>query len=417
MSIWSRFTAALLICGLAACSAQHNSPLPSSASQSQRPAYHLDDSASALPGDSASALPGDSASALPGDSASALPGDSASALPGASLSCPGTFEADQANCTLAINTTTPPNPNPVLAASLIPGLHPADLLSAYNIPAGSGNPTVAVVAAYDNPTIESDLATYRAAFALPACTTQNGCFAKVDERGGTSYPTTNSQWEQESSLDVEMVSAICPNCRILLVEADSATFDDLGASVNTAVAQGAKYVSNSYYGPEWNKEPSYDTYYHHDGVAITVSSGDQRSSFYPGASPYVTTVGGTTLTNSGGVWKQAAWAYDGAGCSKYERRPAWQSQTGCQYGRSMVDVAVVADPQTGVSMFNAATGGWLVAGGTSVGAPVVAAAYAVANNPQGPAFSYAHRSAFVPVGGGGYTQPAGLGSPLGVAGL
>ena len=292
-------------------------------SVSSRPAYQQSD-ASALPGGSdASALPGGSdASALPGNDASALPGTDASALPGAALACSNTFQEDQANCTVAINTGIAAIANAATAGNLLPGLHPNDLLSAYAIPAGSGNPTVAIVVAYDNPNAESDLGVYRAAYGLTPCTSATGCFAKIDQNGGTSYPAANNAWSVESSLDVEMVSAICPNCKILLVEANSPSFDDLGAAVNAAVAQGAKYVSNSYYGPEWKSERNYDADYHHSGVAITVASGDQRSSFYPGVSPYVTTVGGTSLSNSGGIWQQSAWSSDGAGCSKYEPRPS-----------------------------------------------------------------------------------------------
>ncbi len=409
-----KLTAIAILFGIAACSGSPGAGVVPAGSHSPIGAM---DNASALPGDNASALPGDNASALPGDNASALPGDNASALPGAKLACNDVFAVDQANCTVAINLNVAAIANAATPATLLPGLHPTDLHTAYGLPQGTGTPTVAIVDAYDNPNAESDLAVYRAAYGLPACTSANGCFTKMDEHGGTAYPSFNGGWAQEISLDLDMVSAVCPNCKILLVEANSSTFDDLGAGVDAAVAAGAKYVSNSYYGPEWSGERNYDVHYHHSGVAITVSSGDQRSTFYPAASPNVTAVGGTSLSYANGTWTESAWAYDGDGCSKYEPKPSWQGNTGCQYARSAVDVAAVADPQTGVSMYNATSGGWLVAGGTSVGAPIVAAAYALSGNPQGPAYSYEHRTSFTDIAPAGYDKPTGLGSPRGVGGL
>ena len=135
--------------------------------------------------------------------------------------------------------------------------------------AGSGR-TVAIVDAYDDPTAESDLAAYRSAYGLPTCTTANGCFRKVDEHGRSRIPAADSGWASEISLDLDMVSATCPNCRILLVEAASASFTDLGTGVNTAVALGARYVSNSYGGAEFSTETGADrNYFNHPGVVIT----------------------------------------------------------------------------------------------------------------------------------------------------
>lgn len=157
------------------------------------------------------------------------------------------------------------------------GYGPSDLRSAYNLPsttAGSGF-TVAIVDAYNDPNAESDLATYRSQYGMPACTTANGCFRKVNQTGGTSYPSSDAGWSEEISLDLDMVSAICPNCHILLVEASSASMTDLGTAVNEAVALGANAISNSYGGSESSSDTSYDTsYFNHPGVAITVSSGD-----------------------------------------------------------------------------------------------------------------------------------------------
>ncbi len=259
----------------------------------------------------------------------------------------------------------------VAQAAAPAGLGPLDLLAAYALPGigagfGAGR-TVAVVDAYDLPTAESDLAAYRSQFGLPSCTSANGCFRKVDENGGTNYPIANSGWGGEIALDIEMVSAVCPSCSILLVEARSASMLDLGASVNTAAALGAIAISNSYLGPESSNEHSYDSaYYDHPGIAVTASSGDGGYGVgYPAASPYVVAVGGTSLsaaTSSRG-WTETAWSGAGSGCSRYEAKPAWQQDVGCSM-RTVADVSAVADPNTGVAVYSVGQGGWVVFGGT-----------------------------------------------------
>lgn len=360
----------------------------------------------------------DSATAMPGDSATAMPGDSPTAMPGALLACAGVFNAGEAHCTVAVNTEIPSLSDPTTPSNLLPGLHPSDLQSAYSLPSQNNGGTVAIVDAYDDPLAESDLAIYRTAFGLPPCTSANGCFRKVNQNGQTSsYPAINTGWDTEISLDLDMVSAVCPHCNILLVEANSAMFDDLGTAVDAAAKMGATAISNSYYGAEWPNETAEDVHYHHPGIAIAVSAGDQQSTFYPAASPYVTSVGGTSLSASSGSWNESAWSYGGRGCSLYESKPTWQAGLGCGSARSTVDMAAIADPQTGVAMYDSAAGGWLVAGGTSVGAPLVAAAYALAGNPQAPSYSYDHPGAFHDVAPAGYDFATGLGSPDGVAGL
>jgi subtilase family serine protease len=246
------------------------------------------------------------------------------------------------------------------------GFGPADLQAAYNLPSGGAGQTVAIVDAFDNPTAESDLAVYRQQYGLPPCTTANGCFKKIDQRGGTSYPGPDSGWAGEMALDVDMVSAICPSCKILLVEADDNSGSNLGAAVNQAVAQGAKYVSNSYGGDEGSSDTQFDdAYYHHPGVAITASSGDYGYGVsYPAASPYVTAVGGTSLvkdTTTARGWSEAAWNGAGSGCSGYETKPSFQTDSGCAH-RTVADVSAVAEPNTGVAVYY---GGWHVFSGTS----------------------------------------------------
>ncbi len=339
-----------------------------------------------------------------------MPGDSASAMPGATLACAPPTSTGSASCTIAINIKIAPLANPTSPVALIPGLHPTDIQRTYALPATNSGGTVAIVDAYDDPTAESDLAVYRAAFALPPCTIANHCLRKVDQRGGTMYPAPNLGWSQEIALDLDMVSAVCPRCSILLVEANSSTIDDLGAAVDTAAALGARVISNSYYATEWSNETSEDVHYHHPGVAITASAGDAGWPSYPAVSQYVLSVGGTTLSSA----SETAWPYSGHGCSTYISLPWWQPAA-CDT-RSAVDVVAVGDPQTGVSMFDAQAGGWLVAGGTSVGAPIVAAAYALSGRFEGPAFSYAHPTAFHSLGAD-YNSTTGLGSLNGVAGL
>jgi subtilase family serine protease len=268
------------------------------------------------------------------------------------------------------------------------GYGPADLAAAYALPttrAGAGQ-TVAVVDAYDAPTAEQDLATYRAEFGLPACTTANHCFRKVDQNGGRGYPDPDGGWAQEISLDLDMVSAACPLCQILLVEAKSASMANLGAAVNTAVQLGADAVSNSYGGPDAN-DRSYGRYYHHPGVAITASAGDSGyGASYPASSKWVTAVGGTTLTRSSTSrgFTETAWSDGGSGCSAVNRA-GWQDSTvtGCA-GRAIADVAAVADPATGVAVYDSypfeQTSGWLTFGGTSASSPLVAGVYALAGN-------------------------------------
>ncbi len=273
------------------------------------------------------------------------------------------------------------------------GYGPSDLQSAYKLPstsAGAGQ-TVAIVDAYDDPNAEKDLGTYRAQYGLTACTTANGCFRKVSQTGTTRYPAANGGWAQEISLDLDMVSAICPKCHVLLVEAKTSSLANLGAAVNEAAKLGATEISNSYGGSESSSDTSYDsTYYNHPGVAITASSGDGGYGVeYPAASKYVTAVGGTTLTRSSATrgFTESAWNGAGSGCSTYDAQPSWQAGvvSSCAT-RAVADVSAVADPNTGVAVYDSyayqGTSGWLVFGGTSVASPVIASVYALAGNPS-----------------------------------
>ncbi|MER5798232.1 S53 family peptidase [Streptomyces mirabilis] len=331
------------------------------------------------------------------------------------------------------------------------GYGPSNLQSAYGLTSaaasnGSGE-TIAIVDAYNDPNAEADLAKYRSYYGLSACTTANGCFKKVSQTGSTtSLPSSDAGWSEEISLDVDMASAICPNCNILLVEATSATMANLGKAVNEAVTLGAKYVSNSYGGSESSSDTSYDTsYFNHPGVAITVSAGDSGyGAEYPAASRYVTSVGGTALSTSSNsrgwtesVWETSSTEGTGSGCSSYDAKPTWQTDTGCSK-RTIADVSAVADPATGVSVYDSygVTAGWYTFGGTSASSPIIAGVYALGGTPSSgsyPAsFPYASAgtsalndvtsgsngscgSSYLCTAKSGYDGPTGWGTPEGVA--
>ncbi len=322
------------------------------------------------------------------------------------------------------------------------GFGPSDLHSAYALPdAGGSGATVAIVDAQDNPNAEADLAIYREQYGLPACTTANGCFKKVDQRGGTDYPAPDAGWAGEIALDLDMVSAACPACHIVLVEADSAYLDDLGTAVNQAVAEGAKYVSNSYGGDEDASQLDADTqYFKHPGVAITASSGDEGyGAQYPAASQYVTSVGGTALVKDSSTrgWSESVWnnsyGAPGSGCSAYDPKPAVQTDTGCDM-RTIADVSAVADPETGVAVYNSyQASGWAVYGGTSASSPLIAGVYALAGEPGSSdypnSYPYGTKTAlndvtegndgscddeYLCTAGAGYDGPTGLGTPAGI---
>jgi subtilase family serine protease len=243
-------------------------------------------------------------------------------------------------------------------------------------------------------------------------------------------------------LDLDMVSAMCPSCPILYVGANSNSFADLAAAVNRAATIGAKVISNSYGGAESSGETSLAPAYDHPGVAITVSSGDSGFGVQvPAAFNTVTSVGGTTLTvNADGSRKaESAWSGAGSGCSAYIGKPAWQADTGCSR-RTVADVSAVANPSTGVAIYDSlgSTGGanWYVFGGTSVAAPLIGGVYGAAGASTWSAtlpaakVPYLHTGSLYDAVGGsnakgrcrsgylcqavtGYDGPTGLGTPNG----
>jgi hypothetical protein len=329
------------------------------------------------------------------------------------------------------------------------GITPSDLRSAYEIPLrGGSTQTVAIVDAFDDPNAESDLKAYRKAHGLPECTKANGCFKKVNQGGREEkYPVPNAEWDIEISLDVDMVSAVCPECKILLVEANNNQSQELGEAENEAVALNATEISNSWGSNEEPGEIAEDKYYNHPGIPITVAGGDStydQGVSYPAASPYVIAVGGTDLTESSGTrgWSEEAWAGTGDGCSEYEEKPKWQTQEGCAH-RMDDDVAAVAG--TPVSIYDSYEAEelgctreyaekeecWALVAGTSVAAPIIAGVEALSSSAfrnEGPEAFYKHQGSLFDVAWGenggckpkpeyfchaelGYDGPTGNGTP------
>jgi hypothetical protein len=352
--------------------------------------------------------------------------------------CPDPVRPGQVTCLALVRTDVTPQ-HGIQPQGRPSGLGATDLRDAYRLPTASGGAgqTVAIINVFDDPKAESDLAVYRAQYGLPACTTANGCFRKINAKGGTTLPRADTGWAEEMSLDLDMVSAACPLCRILLVEADQPSIANLGEGVDTAVRLGAKYISNSYGGPEEATASATDfRHFDHPGVAITAASGDGGYGvLFPATSPRVTAVGGTSLLRAANArgWNETAWNGAGSGCSAHAVKPIWQTDAGCPR-RTVADVSAVADPRTGVAVYDTfGFGGWQVVGGTSASAPIIAGAYALAGSPPSgypAAVPYAHPTklndvvqgstgicnpAYLCTAGPGYDGPTGLGTPNGVA--
>jgi subtilase family serine protease len=339
--------------------------------------------------------------------------------------CHGRFIANSNGC---------PHQNPAPA-----GFGASQLRSAYKISGtGSSATTIAVIEAYGYANAEADLAQYRSQFSLPQCTTANGCFKKVNQDGTQgNYPMEELGWMVETALDLDMVSAICRNCKILLVEATTSSFADIAAAVQLAADLGAHVISNSYGGDEFFGI-DYEYAYDYPAIAVVASTGDVGYGIgveFPSSSSFVTAVGGTTLATASNLrgWTESAWAGSVSGCSLLSAKPSWQHDTGCDM-RTVADVSAVADPNTGVAVYgpvDATTSGWIVLGGTSVAAPIIAGAYGVNGGAvHGSSDPYAHLSGLFDIktgntgfcdvfylcnAGFGYDGPTGLGTPNGTS--
>ena len=374
--------------------------------------------------------------------------------PGYRRACPPPARPGQMACMALV-----PAGRAAISPDAVPaGYDPATLQNAYGLTAAAAKPadgeTVAIVDAYDDPTAAHDVAQYRLNYGLPPCP---ACLKVVNQYGGSSPPGVDSAggWELEESVDLEMVSAICPNCNILLVEANSDSISDLSAAERYATLR-ANVVSNSWgSGAEFIGENAFDEDFYRPGVAITAAAGDNGyGTQFPAVSPYVTAVGGTTLTGASptSAGSQAAWSGTGSGCASLEPQPSWQAgavPSGCQ-NRTDADLSADADPATGVAVYDTTLPfkGWVGSpiGGTSVSTPIVAASYALADvSAGGPgdglipgtfpaAYPYQAPGDFTDVTAGsngsceagraylchgkaGYDGPTGLGTPDGTGGL
>jgi PKD repeat protein len=322
---------------------------------------------------------------------------------------------------------------------------PAFLQQAYDLSylsqAGGTGDTVAVIDAYDDPTAAQDLATYRSTYGIPACGA--GCFEKVNQSGHASpLPAVDSGWQEEESLDLDAVTALCPNCHILLVEAKSDSTSDLETAMATATSMGASQISDSWTSTAASPLPGADS-----GTPTVAAAGDSGyvgpgEDNYPAAFPWVTAAGGTSLApsdipNARG-FGESAWSLDadgnggGSGCDLKEPKPSYQTDVGCT-GRSYADVSADADPSTGLSVYDSALGGWTMFGGTSLATPLIASYYAitgVTNDTAGWAYAdsallndvvtgsngtCASDILYICKAGPGYDGPTGVGSISGAA--
>jgi subtilase family serine protease len=288
----------------------------------------------------------------------------------ATPACAGS-RVGQMQCDLLVSTAT-------VNHDVINGLTAADLEAAYKLPSskkGKGA-SVYIVDAYDNPDAANDFAEYRSAMGLPV-----GTLNKYNQEGQMSnYPAGNSGWGEEEDLDIEMASASCPNCTVNLIEADSNSNSDLGASEVEAVKLGATIISNSYTGTGGD-ESNYDT----KGVTYLASAGDDGYAgglLDPATFDSVVAVGGTSLSADTSVkrgWKEVLWYDSGGGCSSTgESKPSWQKDPDCTY-RTGADVSAQASVE--VAEYDSYDEpGWFEIGGTSVSSPFLAGVFALAGN-------------------------------------
>jgi len=327
---------------------------------------------------------------------------------------------------------------------------PTNLRKAYKLVSASAHrgkgKTIAIVDAFNDPRAAADLKVYRSHFHLPKCTKANHCLRIVNQKGkARPLPANRADWGMEISLDLDMVSAICPKCHILLVEAKNNSTNNLGLAVNRAVKMGAKYVSNSWGGPESTGQNSFSHFFNHPGRVINFASGDAGfGPTFPADLQYVTSIGGTHLVHKAGArgWKETVWGSsaggDGtaSGCSAGEAKPSWQladrtTSPGCTT-RTENDVAAVADPNTGVLIYDTfGLPGPVEVGGTSAATPIITAIFALAGSPKTrtyPAeYSYLRKSHLFDVIGGAngpcgtylcqgvshFDGPTGFGTPNG----
>lgn len=327
------------------------------------------------------------------------------------------------------------------------GYSPADLASLYRIPAGlTSAATIGIIDVGSDPNTAKQLNYYRSYFGLPACTSANGCFREVAQDGSGRLPGVASGWVTEIAMDVQAVSAICPTCHILLVDAATASAGDLGAAAATAVRLGAKYVSMSYGSVDGSQNTTLNLkYYNSPGVTYVAASGDSGyagGTIFPSSATNVIAAGGTSAKLVDGHWQQTTWSGAGSGCSSAGLLgtvtglvQSLLSGSSCPDGRAVSDVSALADANTGILFYQG--GDWYNGGGTSLAAPIITALYALAGNHTEPLAIYHNVSSrptsFVDITTGtngscgsrprlctaaaGWDGPTGVGTPAGLSGL
>jgi hypothetical protein len=320
---------------------------------------------------------------------------------------------------------------------------PSDLAGLYDLPAGvTSTATVGVIVAGSDPNTQAQLSYYRDYFHLPACTSANRCFREVGQDGSATLPPTDSGWVTETALDVQAVSAICPTCHLLLVDANGPTASDLGAAARTATRLGATYLSLSYgSAPSFLDSSINLADYNDPDVTYVAATGDNGygTPTFPASASNVVAAGATSATLVNGTWHQSAWSKSGSGCATSllggvtNALSHLLSGTVCASGRPVSDISALGDKDTGMMFYQG--GRWWSGGGTSLSAPIIAALYALAGNHTSPQAIYDNAasdpSAFVDITSGstgscgsvlcnagpGWDGPSGIGTPSGLAGM
>ncbi|HVX86796.1 MAG TPA: S53 family peptidase [Phycisphaerae bacterium] len=253
--------------------------------------------------------------------------------------------------------------------------------------------TIAIVTAFDAPTISNDLDVFDKLFSLDGKQSLEAAYGAaatvLTKHEMSTSETADASWSQEASLDVEWAHAIAPGAHIVLVEAASDGLSDLLAAADYAREQpGVSVVSMSWgaaeYPTEWVDDNHFLTPTGHPGVTFVTSAGDTNGTSWPAVSPYVLSVGGTTLLTQGATYLgEAAWTDTGGGTSSVETAPAFETALTGSVQRSAPDVAYDANPSTGFYVYDSTdyqgSVGWQTFGGTSAGAPQWAALVAIAN--------------------------------------
>jgi subtilase family serine protease len=334
----------------------------------------------------------------------------------------------------------------------VAGYGPSQLQAAYNITSEAktkpgGLVALVEIGGYER--LASDLAVYRKQFGLPRCDKSSGCLRIVNQYGKKAPlpPSYPSGGVTEQALDVDMVSANCPHCEILVVQAESDFGKGVFIAERTAARMRPVAIANTWGQNEFKGEArNQQRYFHHPGIAITVSAGDGPGYGpvnFPAVAETVTAVGGTSLRRARNKrgWTEAVWDTTVSGCSRYIPAPSWQLPIeqklgGCS-NRIVADVAYDADPETGVAVYDSVPGdghppGWQVWGGTSVGGPAIAAIYALSGNTSGIPASLAYANPgdlydvtkgsngdcapyyYLCTGEVGYNGPTGNGTPDGL---